>query len=542
MPSFHNLTCKVPEMDVNKKIIKPQKGFQVQFMSSQADITIGGAAAGVGKSWCLLAAPLRHKDTYGFNCIIFRRTTEQIRNPGGLWDKSMEIYPQFGFKSSEQQLEWYKQDSKVTIKLTHLQHEKNIYDHDGPEYCLIGWDELHHFSKKQFFYLMSRNRSTCGVKPYILATCNPDPDSWLSEFIEWWIDQEEKLPNGEKNPGWGFPIKERIGVLRYFVMYDEKYIWANSKEELILKNPDIFDKYDATINPHDLIKSVTFISGSIFDNQELLSKNPQYLANLTSLDPEERMRLFDGNWKIRGKDDCIFNAMSIIGMFDNMHPGTVSKRYITVDAARFGPDFLTCFVWYGWKVVKLVILTKCDEKEAVDAIERERNKYNIIKANVIVDQDGLGGGIVKSGRYTGFSGNAPAIVEKVTHIKEDYKNRKTQFAYRLAEKVNNNEVSVVLGTENVLIDGYPGIKIKINGTIFDIRDLIKQDFRAIRKKDPDGEGKKQINTKLEQKTLCGGRSPDFFDGMSLRVHFDMNSTEIKTASATRTGRSLLDLL
>lgn len=536
----------MPEQD--QIVVKPQTGFQIQFLSSEADIIIGGAAAGVGKSWCVLAAPLRHKDVPRFNSITFRRTTEQIRNPGGLWDKSTEIYPAFNFKPNEQQLEWYYQKG-VTYKFAHLQHEKDVYSHDGSEYCLIIFDELQHFTRKQFVYLLSRNRSTCGVRPYVLATCNPDPDSFLAELVEWWIDQEEKIPEydsqgfpninaGEKNPKWGFPIKERSGVIRYLVVHKDNYVWAGSKDELIAQNPDIFSDLmiEQAANPHDLIKSVTFISGSIFDNQELLTKNPSYLANLMAQDENERARLFDGNWKVKGADDGIFGSMNIINMFDNIYPSNLSKRFITCDAARFGKDFCTIFVWAGWKVIKLIVLTKSDHTEIVTAIEKERRLYGVLKGHVVVDQDGVGGGVVKIGGYVGFSGNAPVFEDPGTKIKENYQNRKTQFYYRFADRVNSDEVSIALSNENVSIDGVISTKIKVESKIVDVRDLIKQDLRAIRKKDADSDGKKQINEKTDQKRLCGGRSPDFADGMMLRVWWEFKSGEIRVGRPGTSAR------
>jgi hypothetical protein len=67
-----------------------------------------------------------------------------------------------------------------------------------------------------------RNRSTCGVRPYIRATCNPDADSWVADFLSWWID-----------PASGRPIPQRAGVLRYFVRIAEKIVWADRPEELM---------------------------------------------------------------------------------------------------------------------------------------------------------------------------------------------------------------------------------------------------------------------------------------------------------------------
>src|SRR5436305_14925946 len=76
----------------------------------------------------------------------------------------------------------------------------------------VCFDELTHFTAHQFFYMVSRNRSTCGVRPYIRATCNPDADSWVADFLAWWID-----------PQTGLPIPERAGVLRYYIRVAESW-------------------------------------------------------------------------------------------------------------------------------------------------------------------------------------------------------------------------------------------------------------------------------------------------------------------------------
>lgn len=524
--------------------IKPQPGFQEAFLSSEADIVIGGGAAGVGKTWAELVEPLRNKDVAGFNAIFFRRTTVQIRNPGSLWDQSAELYPLFGATSNSQQLEWWfatkEGQAGVTLKFSHLEHEKNIYDHQGAQYCLIVWDELTHFTKKMFFYLLSRNRSMCGIKPYMRATCNPDPDSFVAELIEWWIDNDPKLPNGEFNPNYGYPIPERAGVIRYFLVDRDNYVWGDTKQEVIDKCPHIFKEGAFKgVSHEDLIKSITFIPGNIYENEKLLAKDPSYLANLLSQDEDEQLRLLHGNWKIRIDELCIFNYQSIDNLFSNIYPSNTNQRYITVDAARFGQDLQTIFIWYGWKVVKLIVMTTSDPQETVDIIEKERARFEIPKGKVIVDQDGVGAGVVKLGHYVGFSGNAAPLEEPGTFIKENYKNRKTQFYYRFSDKVNMDEVSMPLSNQNVIVDGVFGVKIKLNGKIYDVRELIKQDLRAVKKRPKDNDGKKQINSKDEQKVLLRGRSPDFGDGAMLRVHFDFNSGQINVGTSSK---SILDKL
>ena len=151
---------------------------------------------------------------------------------------------------------------------------------------MICFDELTHFSAHQFFYMVSRNRSTCGVRPYIRATCNPDADSWVADFLSWWIDPES-----------GHPIRERAGVLRYFVRIAEKIVWADRPEDLmedLLRGQELPPGIDPP-----LPMSVTFIPATVSDNPALLRVNPEYLAWLLSLPTLERERLLAGNWKIR---------------------------------------------------------------------------------------------------------------------------------------------------------------------------------------------------------------------------------------------------
>ena len=203
------------------KIIQPQDGYQMQALSSSADIVIGGGAAGVGKTFTLLLDPLRHIHIKDFGGVIFRRTSPQIKAQGGLWDTSLSLYSLIpGAEPKETNSSWsFSNISK--LKFNHLEYEKNVFDWQGSQIPFIGFDELTHFSENMFFYLLSRNRSVCGVRPYVRATCNPDPDSWVSDFISWWIDKET-----------GFPIPERSGVLRYFIKDNDSYIGEIQKQNV----------------------------------------------------------------------------------------------------------------------------------------------------------------------------------------------------------------------------------------------------------------------------------------------------------------------
>lgn len=270
--------------------VAPQEGPQTWFLGSPADIAIYGGAAGGGKTWALLMEPMRHVYNGEFGAVFFRRTTVQIRNEGGLWDESAKLYPLLSGTPKEHVLTW-SFPSGASVSFAHLEHDKTVQSYQGSQIPLICFDELTHFSARQFWYMVSRNRSMCGVRPYIRATCNPDPDSWVAKFIEWWIDQDT-----------GLAIPERSGVLRWFVRVNDEIIWADQPEDLAdYMAPDKSGEM-APIPP----KSVTFISAKLTDNKLLMAADPGYMANLMSLPLVERERLLGGNWKVRNTQGLVF--------------------------------------------------------------------------------------------------------------------------------------------------------------------------------------------------------------------------------------------
>ena len=266
--------------------IRPQDGAQTTFLSSSADIAIYGGAAGGGKSWALLLEPLRHvPHTKDFYAVVFRRTLADAKKPGATWDQMGNILPLAGGNPNIANLSYsFPKGGRVTVG--HLEHETTVQDWQSAEVPLFLFDELTHFTRNQFFYMLSRNRSTCGVRPYIRATCNPDPDSFVADLIAWWIDQDT-----------GYPIPERGGKVRWFVNLNDKLLWADSRLECISKhgNPDLPPDHADQVRP----KSLTFIPSTIYDNPALLKKDPGYLANLKALDTVTQARLLGGNWKIR---------------------------------------------------------------------------------------------------------------------------------------------------------------------------------------------------------------------------------------------------
>ncbi|MDV3982800.1 hypothetical protein CMT48_17170 [Elizabethkingia anophelis] len=493
----------------NQIVIRPQEGYQLDFASSPADICIGGGAAGVGKTFSLLLEPIRHKDVKGFGSVIFRRTNPQIRNEGGLWDTSEMLYNLLGAIPKQSTLEWDFGNSK--LKFSHLEHEKNIYDWQGSQIPFIGFDELTHFTKKMFFYLLTRNRSVCGINPYVRATCNPDPDSWVADFISWWIDQET-----------GYAIPERRGVLRYLIVDGDNYIWGDSKEEVIEKGwhilEDVVNK--SGIDPNEFVKSVTFIGGSIYDNKELLKENPAYLGNLLAQDKDVQAALLHSNWKVVLSENDIYEYHSFLGMFNNVYDIPHGERFITADIALEGSDKFIIGGWYGRELMDIAIIPKSNGKEVVDAIITMARNHSVQNKNICYDNDGVGGfveGFIP-GAIPFHNGGRPFSNpelkqgDKDYNVPEKYEHLKAQCYYRSGRNVSA---------------GLYKISEKVANTMYDDKMTVRQRFlherKAIKKGKLDQDGKLCIIKKGEMKVKLNGESPDLMDMFMMRERFSLET-------------------
>lgn len=281
----------------------PQPGPQTEFLSTEADICLYGGSAGSGKTLGLLLdfAQPQFLSNPGYKAVIFRRTYPEVRNEGGLWDESASLYPAIAGTPNTTYLRW-QFPTGSTIRFAHLQHEKDVYSWQGGQVTRVGFDEVTHFTKYQFFYILSRMRTMTGIKPQIRATCNPDAESWLAEFIDWWIDSQ------------GFPYPDRSGVLRYFIRKGEDIFWADSEEELC-------DRF-----PGCRPKSFTFIAAKITDNPILLEKDPDYLANLEAQHPVDVARLLHGNWRVKPESGKVFNR-SWFKVVDELPAGIQLLRF-----------------------------------------------------------------------------------------------------------------------------------------------------------------------------------------------------------------------
>jgi predicted phage terminase large subunit-like protein len=264
--------------------IRPQPGPQETFLASEADIAIYAGAAGAGKTFAALMSLAYGVNIPGYGAIAFRRTAPELTGPGGIWAESRKLYPSLGGEPRESPTLDWRFPSGAVIEFRHLQHASDAEAHQSKQYDQVLFEEVCTFEESQFWDLFSRLRSVSGVKPFLRATCNPDPDSFVRQLIDWWID-----------PDTGTIIPERSGVLRWFVRDDDgNLVWSTSKAKLERRFPG------------KQPKSLTAIRATLDDNQALLAKDPEYRGRLDALPAIKRRRLLHGDWNARVAEGEVF--------------------------------------------------------------------------------------------------------------------------------------------------------------------------------------------------------------------------------------------
>lgn len=274
---------------MDRVILAPQPGPQSAFAACTADICFFGGQAGGGKSYSVALECARWYKVKDFGAVVFRRTTDQLVGAGSLWEECKAMFAPLGaaFKNSKGELEARWDESNAIVQFRHMEHEDDKLAWQGKNLALVCFDEVTHFTETQFWYLVSRMRTTCGIKPYIRATCNPDPDSFVRKLIDWWIGED------------GFAIPERSGVIRWVIRVGDDLRWFDTKDEAQSYLDEIGDKDGQP-------KSFTFILSRLEDNPALTAKDPNYRGNLALMDAVTRARLLGGNWNARAEPGGVF--------------------------------------------------------------------------------------------------------------------------------------------------------------------------------------------------------------------------------------------
>ncbi len=254
-------------------------------------------------------------------------------------------------------------------------------------------------------------------------------------------------------------------------------------------------------NTGTLSSDKKFIAALPTDNKHL----PQsYLDSLLAMEENSKQRLYYGNWEYDDDPTAIIDFESIIDYFDATHVHRSGDMFMTVDVARLGDDNSVIRVWDGWLSIERLSLSKTGLNELTKEMKRLQIKYSVPLSNIIVDEDGVGGGVVDFFKCKGFVNNSKPLEELGVGgdmFTPNYENLKTQCSVLMAQKIQRREVG----------------EINLSS---DVKDRISEEMQQIKYIDADKDGKIKIQRKQDIKKNIG-RSPDDWDCIMMRYYFEL---------------------
>ena len=296
-------------------------------------------------------------------------------------------------------------------------------------------------------------------------------------------------------------LKSRVGRHMNEIVHPSILITGNPKKNWT------YSKFYKPWKAGNLEKSKVFIQSLYNDNPFTAESYGKQLAGMS--DKANKERLMFGNWEYDDDPSTLIEYDAILDLFTN----TVDSgdNYITADIARYGSDKIVIYLWNGLSVKKIYK----HDSQGIDTTSEEirtiASEEKVPFSRIIVDDDGVGGGVTDTLRgIKGFVNNSAALPNPVTHQQENYQNLKTQCYYKLAEYINNHKIAIETKNE----------KFK--------EDLIEE-LEQVKSKDSDKDAKKRLLPKEEVKEIIG-RSPDYSDALMMRMYFELKPTGLKAGS------------
>lgn len=233
-----------------------------------------------------------------------------------------------------------------------------------------------------------------------------------------------------------------------------------------------------------LPEHLAFIQSRAGDNRHLPES---YLKTLSLLPEQDRKRLLEGDWDYDESIDQLFNTDDLIRCFRSEHLS--GDLFITADIARLGKDRTIICVWQGLQLIEIIEMRKQRINEIIAKIKSIQSERSIRSANIIIDEDGVGGGAVDGiigcrGFMNGSRATKP----------DRFINLKSECYFKLAELVEESKIIFPLKH----------------------RDVIMKELDMIRRRNPDADGKLSVISKDEIQRMHG-ISPDYADAIMMRM-------------------------
>ncbi|KKM61698.1 hypothetical protein LCGC14_1529070, partial [marine sediment metagenome] len=332
--------------------------------------------------------------------------------------------------------------------------------------------DVHYHYNEQAGFIRFYNGSEIVFKDLFLYPSDPEFDSLGShEYTGAFIDEIQQCTNKAKE----------IVLTRLRYKIDEFGIVGKL---LMCSNPTknfaYYDFYKPTLNK-TIKKTRVFIQALIHTNPHIPKS---YVESLKRREGVTRQRLLEGNWNYDTGEDALFDFDSIVDMFTNTVEDS-EDRFLSADISRFGADKTVIIQWKGFFIEKIYVYAKQSTSEVAKEIERIAEQNHIPRSKIVIDEDGLGGGVVDQLPGTkGFVNNSRPIETRKDEITSNYANLKSQCYFLLAKFVNEGKIGIY----------------KVNETI---KGFIVEDLEQIRQKDIDKDGKLAVVSKQIIKESLG---------------------------------------
>lgn len=212
---------------------------QIEFFKANARHVAYGGARGGGKSWAMRRKFVLLAMRYaGLRLLLLRRTLAEARNNHEL-PLAAELSGYVDYRVSTHEF-IFPNGSRIVIG--YCDDEKDVFQYQGQEYDVIGFEEATQFTPFQMQYLSTSNRSTrTDFSPRMYYTCNPG--------------------------GVGHDYIKRLFIDRVYTEVED---------------------------PDDYV----FIPARVYDNKVLMEADPNYIKLLKALPDHLRKAYLDGDWDV----------------------------------------------------------------------------------------------------------------------------------------------------------------------------------------------------------------------------------------------------
>lgn len=472
---------------------KQLEAYQYLTDNVTTELVYGGAAGGA-KSYLGCAWMLLNMYAYpGCRGLLGRAVLKQLKQSTLL--TLFEVAKDFGLIKGKD-YKYNAQEGTITfmngseIFLKDLAHYPSDPDYDSlgsTEYTFAFIDEASQVTQKAKNVVKSRLRyklNQYNLIPKVLMTCNPSKNFLYSEFYKPW--KKGELPQGKHF------IISRVQDNPYLPQsYIEtlKTLDKISQERLLHGNWE-YDDDPAALMDIDAITDL-FIKKPAHTH---ISANARSGGIATQLTTENNP---SGHQPDASVGTDISRSLETASASSQNEWQPSGEMYIVCDVARFGADRTVITVWQGLTMIAIFVYTKTSTVTTKNLIREKMAKYGVSMANVLIDEDGIGGGV--KDQMPGSKGFI-AMTRPFKAKQQNYTNVKAQCAYALAKAVQERRMKVMISNP-------------------ELKEQLTAELEQIKAKDIDKDGKLAILPKDAVREALG-RSPDLSDCLMMRMWFE----------------------